>query len=92
MAKELTFEQLMRDRSAIYPDKWTLCPLAVCMNGLRHEFLASATLSNDQDVGICGRNQLYLLDSFRDCRAYADDFTMISALTDLLLEVGVFHL
>ena len=51
VAKKLAFEESLRDAATIDGHKWSRGARAAVMNGSGYKFLASATLSRDQDRG-----------------------------------------
>ena len=45
MSKELCFQKVLRNSSAIDNNKGVILPLALSMNGVSHEFFAGAALT-----------------------------------------------
>ena len=56
VAEQLRFEEIVRNRGAIYRYQALLAPAAVLMQIARQHLLAGATLAGDQHTGIGGRD------------------------------------
>src|SRR3546814_13018699 len=56
MAEQLRFQQVARDRAAVYRNEAVMRPLAFVMEGCRNDFLAAAGRPGDHDGGVRTRN------------------------------------
>src|SRR3546814_15055528 len=56
MAEQLRFQQVARDRAAVYCNEAVMRPLAFVMAGCRHDFLAAAGRPGDPDGVVRTRN------------------------------------
>ncbi len=63
MAEELVFHQLRGDGAAVDGDERLLRPRAEVVEGARHQLLARAGLSRDEDARVAPRQERHLLDS-----------------------------
>jgi hypothetical protein len=77
MAEELIFKQVFWQGATIHRDTRLALSGTLRVDGARHQFLARARLSQNQDSGIGLRQQ----------RNFLDDLPEISAFTDQEFEV-----
>src|SRR3546814_7138346 len=56
MAEQLRFQQVARDRAAVYRNEAVMRPLAFVMEGCRNDFLAAAGRPGDHDGSVRTRN------------------------------------
>src|SRR4029453_9233760 len=73
VAKQLGFDQVLGDRSTVDVDEGARVAGGADVDRARHQLLAAAVLTVDQDAAGGGRGGLDLLDEGPDGRALADD-------------------
>ena len=77
MTEQFAFQQILRNGRAVYGQKSQFAPLAVMVNGARHQFLARATLAGDQSSGVAGRQLPDHFENFLHDLASPDDSLIV---------------
>src|ERR1700722_5915424 len=92
VTKQLAFEQLARNRTAVELDQGTLTLRTVLMDGAGHQFLADAGLAQNKYGSICWRDHFNLLEDAADSGAAAQNFDSAGSVLNLLTQIGILGL
>jgi hypothetical protein len=66
MTEKFAFQERFRQRSAVYLDQGTFFPRTVGVNGVGHQFLSGAALTQDENGGLGGRNHAQCVEYLQD--------------------------